>query len=73
MSEAENIQTIEDAVALLYETFITDKQIAEQRGIALRAMDQMIKMLGGEGAVAKFEAVPYSARLRARGKEIRDE
>ena len=70
MTQSENIQTIQDAIELMYQTHITDAAVAEQRGIAIRAMDKMILLLGGDSAVQKVEAVPYSARLRARGKDI---
>lgn len=60
-----NIPKIEEAITLLYQTFIEDKDVANQRGIAIRAMNEMVKLLGGDDVVAKIEAVPYSARLRA--------
>jgi hypothetical protein len=60
-----NIPKIEEAITLLYQTYIQDQNVATQRGIAITAMNEMIKLLGGEDVVAKIEAVPYSARLRA--------
>ena len=59
-----NIPKIEEAITLLYQTFIEDKDIAKQRGIAITAMNEMVKLLGGNDVVKKIEAVPYSARLR---------
>ena len=60
-----NIPKIEEAITLLYQTFIQDQKVATQRGIAITAMNEMVKLLGGEDVVKKIEAVPYSARLRA--------
>ena len=60
-----NIPKIEEAITLLYQTYIEDQDVATQRGIAIRAMNEMVKLLGGDDVVAKIEAVPYSARLRA--------
>ena len=59
-----NIPKIEEAITLLYQTFIEDKDIAKQRGIAITAMNEMVKLLGGDDVVKKIEVVPYSARLR---------
>jgi hypothetical protein len=66
-TQAENIQILEDAIELLYQTHITNKAVAEQRGIAITAMDKMVKMLDGDSPVQKIEMVPYSARLRSQG------
>jgi hypothetical protein len=60
-----NIPKIEEAITLLYQTFIEDQDVATQRGIAITAMNEMVKLLGGDDVVQKIEAVPYSARLRA--------
>jgi hypothetical protein len=60
-----NIPKIEEAITLLYQTYIQDQDVATQRGIAITAMNEMVKLLGGEDVVKKIEAVPYSARLRA--------
>lgn len=60
-----NIPKIEEAITLLYQTYIQDQNVATQRGIAITAMNEMVKLLGGEDVVKKIEAVPYSARLRA--------
>ena len=60
-----NIPKIEEAITLLYQTYIEDQDVATQRGIAITAMNQMVKLLGGDDVVAKVEAVPYSARVRA--------
>jgi len=60
-----NIPKIEEAIILLYQTFIEDQDVATQRGIAITAMNEMVKLLGGADVVEKIEAVPYSARLRA--------
>jgi hypothetical protein len=65
-TQAENIQILEDAIGLLYQTYITDKAVAEQRGIAITAMDKMVKMMGKDSVAEKIEATPYSARLRRR-------
>ena len=59
-----NIPKIEEAIILLYQTFIQDQKVATQRGIAITAMNEMVKLLDGEDVVKKIEAVPYSARLR---------
>ena len=59
-----NIPKIEDAITLLYRTFIEDQDVATQRGIAITAMNEMVRLLGGVDVVAKIESVPYSARLR---------
>jgi len=61
-----NIPKIEEAIILLYQTFIEDQNVATQRGIAITAMNEMVKLLGGDDVVKKIEAVPYSARLRAK-------
>ncbi len=60
-----NIPKIEEAITLLYQTYIEDQDVATQRGIAITAMNEMVKLLGGADVVKKIEAVPYSARLRA--------
>jgi len=60
-----NIPKIEEAITLLYQTYIQDQDVATQRGIAITAMNEMVKLLGGEDVVKKVESVPYSARLRA--------
>lgn len=67
----ENIPILEEAIELLYSTYITDDAVAEKRGEAIRAMDAMILMLGGQSAAQKIEQVPYSARLRAQGKDLK--
>jgi len=59
-----NIPKIEEAITLLYQTYIEDQEVATHRGIAITAMNEMIKSLGGDDVVKKIEAVPYSARLR---------
>jgi hypothetical protein len=59
-----NIPKIEEAITLLYQTFIENQDVAKQRGIAITAMNEMVKLLGGNDVVAKIEAVPYSARIR---------
>jgi len=59
-----NIPKIEEAITLLYQTYIEDQDVATQRGIAITAMNEMVKLLGGDDVVAKIEEVPYSARLR---------
>ena len=59
-----NIPKIEEAITLLYQTFIEDQDVAIQRGIAITAMNEMVRLLGGVDVVAKIESVPYSARLR---------
>jgi hypothetical protein len=59
-----NIPKIEEAITLLYQTYIEDQKVATHRGIAITAMNEMIKSLGGDDVVKKIEAVPYSARLR---------
>ena len=60
-----NVPKIEEAITLLYQTYIEDQDVATQRGIAITAMNEMVKLLGGSDVVKKIEAVPYSARLRA--------
>ena len=60
-----NIPKIEEAITLLYQTYIEDQDVAKQRGIAITAMNEMVRLLGGDDVVTKIEAVPYSARLRA--------
>ena len=60
-----NIPKIQEAITLLYQTYIEDQDVATQRGIAITAMNEMVKLLGGNDVVAKIEAVPYSARARA--------
>ena len=59
-----NIPKIEEAITLLYQTFIEDQDVATQRGIAITAMNEMVRLLGGVDVVEKIESVPYSARLR---------
>ena len=58
-----NIPKIEEAITLLYQTHIEDDETANQRGIAIRAMNKMVELLGGEDVVAKIEAVPWSKRM----------
>jgi hypothetical protein len=60
-----NIPKIEEAITLLYQTHIEDDEIANHRGIAIRAMNKMVELLGGEDVVEKIEAVPWSKRMRA--------
>jgi hypothetical protein len=60
-----NIPKIEEAITLLYQTYIEDQDVATQRGIAITAMNEMVKLLGGDDVVAKIETAPYSARVRA--------
>ena len=60
-----NIPKIEEAITLLYQTYIEDQDVVTQRGIAITAMNEMVKLLGGEDVVTKIEAVPYSAGARA--------
>ena len=60
-----NIPKIEEAITLLYQTFIEDQDVATQRGIAITAMNEMVRLLEGVDVVAKIESAPYSARLRA--------
>lgn len=60
-----NIPKIEEAITLLYQTYIEEQDVAKQRGIAITAMNEMVRLLGGDDVVAKIESVPYSARLRA--------
>lgn len=60
-----NIPKIEEAITLLYQTYIEDQDVATQRGMAITAMNEMVKLLGGDDVVKNIEAVPYSARLRA--------
>jgi len=60
-----NIPKIEEAITLLYQTYIEHQDVAKQRGIAITAMNEMVRLLGGDDVVAKIEAVPYSARIRA--------
>lgn len=61
----DNIPKIEEAITLLYQTHIEDDEVANHRGIAIRAMNKMVELLGGEDVVAKIEAVPWSKRMRA--------
>jgi hypothetical protein len=63
-----NIQRCEDAMRLLYETFIPDQSVATLRGEAIQAINRLILGLGGEDTIAKIEAVPYTARLRESGE-----
>ena len=60
-----NIQRCAEAMELLYQTYIIDAKIAEDRGHAIQAINRMILALGGEDTASKIEAVPYTARLRA--------
>ena len=60
-----NIPKIEEAITLLYQTYIEDQDVATQRGIAITAMNEMVKLLGGADVVKKIEAVSYSARIRS--------
>jgi len=55
-------------MGLLYQTYIVEQPIADARGEAIRAIDRMILLLGGESVSAKIEAVPYTARLRESGE-----
>ena len=59
-----NINCLETAINFLYHTHITDSDVAQKRGVAIREMDAMIQILGGESVIQKIEATSYSARLR---------
>lgn len=63
-----NQQRCAEAMQLLYQTYIIDTTIAEDRGLAIQAINRMILALGGEDTAAKIEAVPYTARLRESGE-----
>ena len=63
-----NQQRCAEAMQLLYQTYIIDAKIAEDRGHAIQAINRMILALGGEDTISKIEAVPYTARLRESGE-----
>ena len=63
-----NQQRCAEAMQLLYQTYIIDAKIAEDRGHAIQAINRMILALGGEDTAAKIEAVPYTARLLESGE-----
>ena len=63
-----NQQRCAEAMDLLYKTYIIDAAIAEDRGIAIQAINRMIIALGGEDTASKIEAVPWSARMRESGE-----
>lgn len=64
-----NQQRCAEAMNLLYQTYITDQSIADERGRAIQAINKMILLLGGEDVVQKIEAVPWSARMRNSGEQ----
>ena len=63
-----NIQRCAEAMQLLYQTYIIDPKVAEDRGLAIQVLNRMILGLGGEDTISKIEAVPYTARLRESGE-----
>lgn len=63
-----NIQRCAEAMQLLYQTYIIDSPIAEDRGRAIQAINRMIVGLGGDDTISKIESVPWSARMRESGE-----
>ena len=63
-----NQQRCAEAMDLLYKTYIIEARIAEDRGIAIQAINRMIIALGGADTISKIEAVPWSARMRESGE-----
>lgn len=69
MSKVEqlNIMRCQEAMGLLYQTFIEDKGNAELRGMAITAIERMILNMGGEDTVKHFESIPWSRLMRESG------
>lgn len=63
-----NIQRCAEAMELLYQTYIVGETVAADRGHAIQAINRMILGLGGADTIAKFEAAPWSARMRESGE-----
>ena len=63
-----NQQRCAEAMQLLYQTYIIDPKVAEDRGLAIQAINRMILGLGGDDTISKIEAVPYTVRLRESGE-----
>ena len=64
-----NIQRCAEAMQLLYQTYVIEQSIADDRGMALQALDRMILAFGGASVASKLEAVPWSARMRKSGEQ----
>jgi len=62
-----NIFKCQEAMGLLYQTFIEDDGNAELRGMAITAIERMILNMGGEDTVKHFESIPFSKRMRDSG------
>lgn len=60
-----NTEQLEDALLSIYNTIIINEHDANLRGIAIRAIDEIIVNIRGESAVDKIQSAPLSARLRA--------
>ena len=63
-----NLQRCAEAMQLLYQTYVIDSAIAEDRGVAIQAINRMIVGFGGDDTISKIEAVPWSARMRESGE-----
>ena len=62
-----NIMQCQEAMGLLYQTFIEDRGNAELRGMAITAIERMILNMGGEDTMKHFESIPFSKRMRESG------
>lgn len=59
-----NKQILIQAMQLLYETHIENAECARLRGVAIQAINEILKHLGYEDAIADNEAKPFSQRRR---------
>ena len=64
-----NIQRCAEAMDMLYKTYVIDSAIAQDRGLAIQAINRMIIAFGGEDTISKIEAAPWSARMRDSGEQ----
>lgn len=64
-----NIQRCAEAMQLLYQTYIIEQPVADERGKAIQAINKMIVFLGGDDTISKIEAAPWSARMRESGEK----
>ena len=62
-----NILKCQEAMGLLYQTFIEDNGNAELRGIAITAIERMLINMGITDTVKNFESIPFSKRMRDSG------
>lgn len=69
-----NLLKCREAMALLYQTYITDSTQAAYRGVAITVLDRLLLSIQEStdpnnmvSAIDSFEAVPWSKRMRESG------